>query len=486
MHGRNLILPILLAVAALTAPAASAGELTTTCRSATDYAAGACRLAEVAASNVSAACRREVDPLTEEQCATPLNPTVADSRIGAYERSWTSRTLDFQYELSAPLGFRDAPWVGTHNSSNTAAESFTVSGGDHNQQVSMADQLRMDVRSLELDLHWIARPAGEPAVLVCHGRGAGEMHAGCTNERRLDERLPEIRAWLDRPENADQVIMLYLEDHLEGVPGHDSAAAALVAGLGNRIYRPAPGATCARPLPSTGLSREAIRKAGKQVLLVAKGCGAGTAWAGLVFDFGGMEVESRPQDYNPDCSSDFTPEQHRTKMVRYFEDSTLIAHATHPTGVSSMDDGLTPATTAAMVRCGVELFGFDQLLPDDGRLDALAWSWARDEPRRAGCAVRDGATGRWAAFTCGSHRTVACRTPAGRWILPAKKASFDDATALCSAAGATFDPPRTGTENAALGALTGKQDVWVAVRSAESAKGKATARSFRATRTRRS
>ena len=54
-----------------------------------------------------------------------------------------------------------------------------------------------------------------------------------------------------------------------------------------------------------------------------------------------------------------------------------------------------------MMRCGVDLTGLDQLLPDDGRLDALVWSWAQDEPSATGdCAIQRRETGRWEAASC--------------------------------------------------------------------------------------
>jgi hypothetical protein len=455
MHGRILLTGLLALVAsALPASAASAGDLYTSCRTVNADAAGPCRLAEGAASNASAVCRREVPVPDEELCATPLNPPVSEGRIAAFERSWTHRTLLFQQGLGDTLGFRDAPWVGTHNSSNTAAEPFTVSGADHNQQLSLGDQLRLGVRSLELDLHWTQRNA----VVVCHGRGEEELHAGCTTERTLDARLPEIAGWLAREENRDEVLMLYLEDHLGAQEGHDAAAAILGSALGSRIYRTDGGCDT---LPLTGLTRQDIRDAGKQVLLVAKGCSGGGAWRSLVFDFGPVEVESRPQGYKADCTSDFTAAQRRDKMVRYFEDSTVLAAMAGPTGISSADDGLTPETTAAMVRCGVELFGFDQLLPDDGRLDAMVWSWAEGEPSKTGdCAART-ASDRWDGRSCVAKLRFACRNPRGGWVIvgPAgKRKSGDEA---CADAGATFDAPRTGAENAALGAVAGAETVWV-------------------------
>lgn len=383
-------------------------------------------------SNVQAACRRADGP-----CPHP--------DVAAYQRSETHDALEFQYDLAAEVPFRDATWVGTHNSSNTAAEPFTVSGADHNQQVSMTDQLRMDVRSLEIDLHFVR---GE--VMVCHGRGEAEMHAGCTTERSLAERLPELRTWLDA--HGDQVLLLYLEDDL-GSQGHDQAAATLDAVLGELVFRPR-GAGCTK-LPLE-LTRAAVLAAGKQVVIVS-GCGAGSGWQGLVFNWNDR-LESRPRGYRADCGPDFTREEYDSHLVRYYEDSTVVsATAQYVPGQAPMDDGLTAETTALMVRCGVDLFGFDQLLPDDGRLDALVWSWA---PHRTKCAAQ-GDDGLWAARTCTQKRPFACVGRAG-WLVTTQVGPQRDGAEACAQVGGAFALPRTGYENAQLSAAHTSAGPWLA------------------------
>ena len=77
----------------------------------------------------------------------------------------------------------------------------------------------------------------------------------------------------------------------------------------------------------------------------------------------------------PSCQG-YAPEASDPVFLRFYEDSTFVNTAAAPTGQTSVDDGLTPETTAAAVRCGVDLLGFDQLLPTDGRLAALVWSFA--------------------------------------------------------------------------------------------------------------
>jgi hypothetical protein len=322
--------------------------------------------------------------------------------IAAYERSDVHRSLAFQYALAGDVPLRDAPWIGTHNSFNSATEMGpTVSDSDPNQQLSLTDQLRVDVRSLELDVHWFPdRPT------VCHAQGD---FTGCSIEGTLAVRLARIETWLaDHPE---QVVLLYLEDHLGDAAHHDAAAKMIEDTIGPRVYRPAAGGC--RELPLT-LTRNAVRAAGKQVLIVG-GCGAGAAYQGLAFNWS-QHVETRPVGFAgpPTCGPDFPRATWDATIVRYFEDSTWLTDGASAVGQSTRDDGLTPATTAALVRCGVDLLGFDQLLPDDGRLAAAVWSWAPGEPRLGGgrrCVVQRPSDGRWEARRCSTKLGAAAPTP---------------------------------------------------------------------------
>ncbi len=342
--------------------------------------------------------------LPEAACAPVRSPAATEAAITAYEGSWLHRTLAYQYRLGSRLPLVNAPLIGTHNSFNTLTESPTLSGTDANQRLSMRDQLRIDVRSLEIDVHNIG---GRP--VVCHGRGADEQHAGCTNERPFADRLAEIRAWLKA--HPREVILLYLEDHLEGA--YDAGAEVLAEELGPELYRPPPGECAPMPLR---LTRKAIRRAGKQVLAIS-GCGEGSAWAGLIFD---DEARSRFEgggdDFEPYPECDYSDH-----FQRFFEDSTALSAGVDTIGGATPGPGLTPERTREMTRCGVDLFGFDQLQPDDGRLAATVWSWARDEPSGRGCAVQ---SGRWRIVPCSRKRAFACRRPGGRLTIRKQRAPW--------------------------------------------------------------
>ena len=357
---------------------------------------------------------------------------------------WTQDALGLQYELAGDVPLRNAPWVGTHNSFNSVAEMGpALSPLDSNQKLPLVDQLELGIRSLELDVHWFPSVrTGGFAPVVCHATGE---HAGCSAEKPLAEVLSEISGWLG--ENPDQVLLLYLEDHLDAQEGHDAAAAVLEEELGAAIYRPPAGGACA-PTP-LDLTRNQVRSAGVQVLIVSA-CGSGSEWPAQVWSFAD-HVETRPRGYRdfPDCGPDFDRETYDNEMVRYFEDSTRVTEGGSVAGASTRDDGITPATAAAMARCGVDLLGLDQLTVGDPRLDALVWSWAPGEPGIGECAVQ-GADARWDARTCDGRRHAACRAADGQWRVTARAEPRPNAERACASQSAVLAAPRTGYEGQLL------------------------------------
>jgi hypothetical protein len=376
----------------------------------------------------------------------------------ASAQSWTQDALGLQYELASDMPLRNAPWVGTHNSFNSVAEMGpALSPLDSNQKLAIVDQLRLGIRSVELDVHWFpsARTGGF-APVVCHATGE---HAGCSVEKTLAEVLREIHGWL--VENPDQVLLLYLEDHLDAQEGHDAAAAVLEQELGAAIYRPPAGGGCA-PTP-LDLTRNQVRSTGAQVVIVSS-CGAGTAWPAQVWDFS-RHVETRPRGYRdfPDCGPDFDRATYDNEMVRYFEDSTKVTAGGSVAGASERDDGITPATAAAMARCGVDLLGLDQLTPGDPRLDALVWSWAPGQPGRGDCAVQR-ANARWEALPCGGRHRAACRAADGSWLVTPRAEARPNAARACASQSALLAAPRTGYEGQLLRVAmeaAGAGDAWL-------------------------
>ncbi|MGH2953748.1 MAG: hypothetical protein ACRDK9_06955 [Solirubrobacterales bacterium] len=353
----------------------------------------------------------------------------------------------------------------------------TLSAQDPNQQISIVDQLDLGIRSIELDLHWFQRPGtAQRAVVVCHARSASEGHAGCTTEPTLGEVLDPIVAWLRAPAHRDQVLNVHLQDELESAAGYDSAAQILNERLGPLLYPPSPPASGCRALP-LGLSRDDVRAAGAQVVLVSD-CGPGGGWPATVFDWAPSHEENRPLSYReyPRCDQELPRSTYDAKMIRYFEDSTRLTEGASQVGAAERRDRITAETAGRMARCGVDLIDLDQLVPDDGRFAALVWSWAPGQPRRGRCAVQRVSEalpfGRWRAKRCRGRRAVACRKPGGAWLAIARAVRPSKARAACRRRGARHAVPRTGYEVQLLRERMARKDLkaaWLGYRKRKGA-----------------
>lgn len=393
-------------------------------------------------------------------------PNRFESQIQAYEKSWTHRTLAFQYQLANDVGFVDAPWLGTHNSFNSIAQQGpALSTTDSNQQLKLTDQLRLDMRSLEVDVHWFpsVRAGGQNAPVVCHA-GAVSDHDGCSTEPLLGPVLDQIAGWLRA--HPSQVLLLYTEDHLHPLnpsdpSGYPTASAAIKQSFGSLVYGTGSDGQSCVELPKT-LTRDEVLAAHAQVVIVANsGCGEAGDWRKLAYSWSKTHTESGPggfQDY-PACGPDYTRSDYNTRLVRFFEDSTWLSAGSDVVSGTPANEGLSPRVVKQMVRCGVDLFGFDQLEPNDGRLDAAVWSWAPGQPGSGSCALM-ASDGRWRSSSCAKPRPAACRASDGSWFLTAKVKQAD-AAAACSATGSRFSVPRTGYDNETLKAVTSGTAVWL-------------------------
>ena len=170
--------------------------------------------------------------------------------MNAYQGTWLHRAAAFQYDLGDRMPLLRTLWLGTHNSFNSVNSTPTPSHTDSNQQLSLTQQLDVDMRALELDLHFIPSLAAggsslaagsASAVVVCHGLGPDQANFGCTDEPRFSEVLPEVAAWLNA--HPDQVVLLYLEDELRNAAGYAETVSVLDSVLKrpdgtSLIYRP--------------------------------------------------------------------------------------------------------------------------------------------------------------------------------------------------------------------------------------------------------
>jgi hypothetical protein len=428
----------------------------------------ACIGLEKLADGAANECR--VLGLPESDCGLPLSHEVRKAAVGEYRSSWVHRTVAFQYRLGNRLPLTAAQWLGTHNSFNTPQSGATPSHLDSNQQLTIPQQLDIDIRAIEIDPHWVPRPNADGGeVIVCHGRGADQQNFGCTTEPPLTDVLGQIDSWLNA--HPSQVIVLYLDNNFGPDIAYTRTVEALDSTLTGKdgsslLYRPDPaeltGARGCEDLPLE-LSRKDIHKAGAQVIVVGN-CAGG--WAPDVFAWDQDHLESgdtsKYKPY-PDCDATYSNRDYATQLIRYYEDSTFVSAGVDPEETPEEFDAnrLTPDKVGWMASCGVNLFGFDQILPDDGRLRATIWSWAPNQPDAAvgQCTVQRPKYGRWRSRSCDVRRQAACRTAKGGWKLTPRTVTHRQAFAACGKLGATFDTPRSGDDNSLLHAAGARHGV---------------------------
>lgn len=318
-------------------------------------------------------------------CALVSSDLISRSVIEEYQGTALHQAQVLQRELVAGQPMKHTLYVSTHNSYNATETNMppTLSGSDANQRYVLTDQLDMDVRGFELDVHWMPgrNPEGFRAA-VCHGN---TQHAGCSYELSLREILSDLRGWLDA--NPGEVIIIDLEEHLNdsiddlsSTKDERFAAASqdIQDSIGDVLF--VPGTDGTEPVDCAGgqpvdVSVRQIRNVGKQVVIYSS-CGVfRSGSADLVFG-----RATHKQDHLDTVRSKgalqalgqcfFTPQQIDENWVRIYEDGTLVGASAGGVGPMATVDEVRE-----MARCNINMPSLDHLHPFDGRLDALLWSF---------------------------------------------------------------------------------------------------------------
>jgi hypothetical protein len=431
-----------------------------------------CRGFQALVDSVASLCRMPMRSLPDEaliaDCGLVDGRAISEAQIAKFRRTWVYKAVVLQQRLARPASLYEAQIAATHNSFNASSylvplhgqplEYYpTLTNQDPNQVYSIADQLQMGIRGLEIDLHWVPSIYGNAStggfwVDACHGQSTAipntgqNVHVGCTIDRPLQSALGEVRGWLDR--HPSQFLLLYLENQLDNnLEGHDLAASIIRQKLGKLVYRPRghlkPGDCAQMPY---GKTQAAMARTGAQVLIVAN-CGPGTAWNHLVFTRGDKWNEGgNTTTYGAkDCAADRAGHDAHSTFRRWYEESPVLE------AIMGATQTFTASATRLMMRCGVNLTGWDQLMPSDGRLTAFVWSWAAGQPAtRSGCAFQ-GADGRFRAGGCGVKRHAAC-VRHNKWHVTDGVASARAGQLLCRKEfrGSRFGVPPNGLRNLQL------------------------------------
>lgn len=372
--------------------------------------------------------------------------------VDDFERSWTAKALAHQRTLDLYAPLAHATFITTHNSYNASDYSNLGSYWDPNHVYSISKQLRMGVRCMEFDVHEFFSTDGWPwewgtELLLCHGT---DNHIGCsTFDRQFSEGLAEVRDFLNRPENANEVVLIYLEEHIDDAFGE--AVNNLRSYFGDKIFKPIGGC---QGIPMD-ITKADILAAGKQIMFMTDGCRNGTFNEWVFTGVGNANgfPSSNPNRFKsyPDCSP-FGRDQYNREMVRFFEDRTTLTDIFGNPGAP-----ITAAAMREMMRCGVNLPGMDELRPYDGRLQSAVWSWNSNEPNDHGAGEDCGehiANGRFNDIPCDRVYSFACKDPdTGEWYITSGAGSWSEGNDFCNMETGgryVFAVPVSGYENEKL------------------------------------
>jgi len=358
--------------------------------------------------------------------------TARADGIDDLNASWVGRALRAQRRIDLDTPISDTSLVGAHNSFNSEAYASGIRYLDPNQRHSTFDQLRMGARAIEFDVHWTTKRDGlsfSNRLLLCHGTAS---HLGCgLDDRTFEEGLDEIVAWLGTADSIGQVLILHVEDHVEG--RHGEAFARVAERLGDRIW--ASGGCSDIP---ANLTKSQVLAAGKQVIVWNEGgCSGDGNWNSMVFTGLGS-------------------------ITRVWEDSTTLGGGSVPP--------IGSGEIASLHASGINLVDLDQLDPGDGRWAAAVWSWAAGEPNDLGgedCAAQQ-ADGRWNDVDCRLEKAFACENLAtGGWAVTSEQGSFGRGALACRRLGPDFRfaVPTNAQDNqllAAARAAAGRSSAWLA------------------------
>ncbi len=432
---------------------------------------------------------RDVAANTPE-CAVFDGITIDEQLVAAQEASWLNEALSLQRGLDDPYPLQDELWTHTHNSYNADAyPPQLLSGLDRNHIYSIRDQLRMGARAIEIDIHYLPPLVGEVdnSVRACHGQvietGVKPIHLGCElGSPLLIDLLREVRAWMDA--NPDEVLMIYLENKLDGdVDAHNQTSAAIDQTMGDVLVKPS--ADC-EPLPMD-TSRREIRDSGKRVIITGN---ASPGWCDWVHERGPRWKEGG-LGYGNDfpaypCTERRASQDYANNWIRHWGDETGLS-----AGAGSGGD-VTPTDALNMTRCGVNMIGFDNLVPFDERMGNLVWSWRTDEPSSYddGVCASHGIDGRFHASDCSVTQEIVKIKRRGRpakkkavdvftaqpfacfdgtdWAVTSTADRFSNGQSVCQAEGlGSFSVPWNGYENERLKAVRGDAgEVWLNYKAA--------------------
>ena len=390
--------------------------------------------------------------------STPFADSYDDYNLGG--AGYAARH-QMKMELDVPLS--QASMLGSHNTYSTNNTYMAA-----NQTLGIISQLKLGARFIELDVYHAGSQSNPfPHLVVCHKI----CQDGASGD--FTDKLNDIRQFLEMPEYAEQVIVVYIEDHASG--HHQQIHNDIQGILGQYVYQSGGGCP---DIPASLTPRDVLN-AGKRLLIWKDGgCSGNSDLDNMVYGSLG-DISRSLEDRTDICDAlDFTEDMANgvVTTVNAIEDFFDCLTDNWPwecgdepevadLGFGCYED-FSPSDIAQLHELqGKNLVTLDFIkINDDQR--AGVWSWANSEPNDAGgdedCAVQSAATDgwhqghRWNDRSCEEQHRHACmlRQEDGSvsWAISSSAGSWGDGHARCAALGPdyVFGVPRNAPQNRAL------------------------------------
>lgn len=354
-----------------------------------------------------------------------VNRTRHLEEVREFKKSWKYWALKYQRYLANDVPINLNVHLSTHNSTANLADTPRYLPVPHfllNQWYSLSDLMDLGVRVLDIDIHMIRGYAR-----TCHGNEEypvryldGSTYAlGCLpTERFYFDVLKEIRNWINNPENAQEVLILFSEDYAEPAHGgnDEDVNSPLEQYLGELIFTPemlkdhtTPWGNESRwPTP-----RELI-KLGKRIIYFDRNTHGGR-WLHQASPYGSDLSYDTSIDVRQARGMNCSQIEYRTTYPwlnlsdPYRKMRFIFSHEDRVWGRTDMQMTLEDSKTITQCNISPTL---DQVSVGDERLKALIWSWAPDhfeEFRK--CTYLQREDEHWHSQSCEERKRGVCRLP---------------------------------------------------------------------------
>jgi|GEM_PF-2013699 len=350
--------------------------------------------------------------------------------------AWDNRrrpTLDAQEQISTDSKIFKNTSMGSHNAYNAPEYVSTFWGYNHKE--TLAEQLDMGSRTLEIDIH-------DNGTIVYHTPEAGLASAKTT----LTRYLMEIDNWL-KGADGDDVVFIKVEDLMnDGDQPEEWAAWNITKTLGDLVYRKPDGATDNLYLPSN-ISIKDIAKAGKRIVFWSNGAGNSNAnYKNIVWQRTGSE-SGRDDNWNGGCGDTSNYWGNAGNMSLVNEDARgsvqFLDSLASFFGQSTSYSGQIPDTQIrSALECGALKVMTDNLTWENSpRWWAFSWAWPSGVNGQNGdCAIYQRDNKSIQGDSCGTTRPFVCRKSDDSLFLSSGTGTWSQGNIVChnEVAGSTF------------------------------------------------